>query len=172
MKSKPYWTLAVMLLTGFGLAAVPVQKDGDGKLSKEEYGVMTSLAPGTRGATPRTQMEIDEFVRSAETTMDELKNGIEALKAASRNVGPNIQGALDEQIDVLQEQQQVANQTLDELKLASGEGQLYLQAHFINIWNEIVASYEAAELLLIIDGMGTAGYVSAWQEVRGKTLSL
>jgi hypothetical protein len=101
-----------------------------------------------------------EFVRLAETAMGELNNGIEKLEVASSDVNPDIQAALDEQIEVLQEQQQAASQTLDQLRGASGEMQPYLQAHFISAWNEIVTSYEAANLLLILDAMCT-GCVSA-----------
>ena len=53
----------------------------------------------------------EEFVRSAETAMGELNNGIEELEVASSDVNPDIQAALDEQIEVLQEQQQAASQT-------------------------------------------------------------
>jgi hypothetical protein len=102
----------------------------------------------------------DEFVRLAETAMDELNNGIEELAAASSDVSPDIQAALDEQIEVLQEQQQAASQTLDQLRGASGEMQPYLQAHFISTWNEIVTSYKAANLLLVLEAMCT-GCVSA-----------
>jgi ABC-type transporter Mla subunit MlaD len=101
-----------------------------------------------------------EFVRVAETAMGELDNGIEKLEAASSDVSPDIQAALNEQIEVLQEQQQAASQTLDQLRGASGEMQPYLQAHFISAWNEIVTSYEAVNLLLILDAMCT-GCVSA-----------
>jgi uncharacterized membrane protein YccC len=72
--------------------------------------------------------------------MGELNNGIEGLEAASSDVSPDIQAALDEQIKVLQEQQQAASQTLDQLRGANGEMQPYLQAHFISAWNEIVTS--------------------------------
>jgi hypothetical protein len=51
----------------------------------------------------------DEFVRLAETAMGELNNGIEELEAASSDANPDIQAALDEQIEVLQEQQQAAS---------------------------------------------------------------
>ena len=102
----------------------------------------------------------EEFVRLAETAMGELNNGIEELEIASTDVNPDIQAALDEQIEVLQEQQQVASQTLDQLRGASGEMQPYLQAHFISTWNEIVTSYEAVNLLLILEAMCT-GCVSA-----------
>jgi hypothetical protein len=102
----------------------------------------------------------EEFVRLAETAMGELNNGIEELEVASSDVNPDIQAALDGQIEVLQEQQQAASQTLDQLRGASGEMQPYLQAHFISTWNEIVTSYEAANLLLILDAMCT-GCVSA-----------
>ncbi len=100
MKSKLFWTLAVMVLTGLGWAAVPVQaaeeeqrpafsavdkdksgdisideaaavpslveslpqldKNVDGKISKEEYAAMKSVTPGAggeSGATPGTKME-------------------------------------------------------------------------------------------------------------------
>jgi hypothetical protein len=53
-----------------------------------------------------------EFVRLAETAMDELDNGIEKLEAVSSDVNPDIQATLDEQIEVLQEQQQAASQRL------------------------------------------------------------
>ena len=43
---------------------------------------------------------------------------------------------LEEHIEVLQEQQQAASQTLDQLRGASGEMQPYLQAHFISTWKE------------------------------------
>ena len=43
--------------------------------------------------------------------MGELNNGIEELEVASSDVNPDIQAALDEQIEVLQEQQQAASQT-------------------------------------------------------------
>ena len=102
----------------------------------------------------------EEFVRLAETAMGELNNGIEELEVASSDVNPDIQAALDEQIEVLQEQQQVASQTLDELRATSGEMQPYLQAHFKSAWNEIVTSYKAATLLLILDAMCT-GCISA-----------
>ena len=74
--------------------------------------------------------------------------------------GADIQAALDEQIEVLQEQQQAASQTLDELRATSGEMQVYLQAHFKSAWNEIVTSYKAAALLVILDAMCT-GCISA-----------
>jgi predicted nucleic acid-binding Zn-ribbon protein len=102
----------------------------------------------------------EEFVRLAETAIDELNNGIEELEAASSNVSPDIQAALDEQIEVLQEQQQAASQTLDQLRGASGEKQPSRQAHFISTWNEIVTSYEAANLLLVLNAM-CIGFVSA-----------
>jgi hypothetical protein len=102
----------------------------------------------------------DEFVRLAETAMGELNNGIEELEVASSDVNPNIQAALNEQIEVLQEQQHAASQTLDELRATSGEMQSYLQAHFKSAWNEIVRSYKAATLLLILDAMCT-GCISA-----------
>jgi hypothetical protein len=91
----------------------------------------------------------EEFVRLAETAMDELDNGIEELEAISSDVSPDIQAALDEQIEVLQEQQQAASQTPDELRGVSGEMQPYLQVHFISTWNEIVTSHAAANLLLV-----------------------
>jgi hypothetical protein len=57
----------------------------------------------------------EEFVRSAETAMGELNNGIDEREVASSDVNPDIQAALDEQLDeqieVLQEQQQTASQT-------------------------------------------------------------
>jgi hypothetical protein len=100
MKSKPFWTLAVMLLAGLGWMAVPVQavehqkppdfsevdkdkngyispdesvvvpglsellsqldKNADGKVSKDEYAaltvIVTPVKPGS-GETPRTDME-------------------------------------------------------------------------------------------------------------------
>jgi hypothetical protein len=102
----------------------------------------------------------DEFVRVAETAMGELNNGIEELEAASSDVSPDIQAALDEQIEVLQEQQQAASQTLDQLRGASGKMQPYLQAHFISTWNEIITSYEAVNLLLVLNAM-CIGCVSA-----------
>ena len=102
----------------------------------------------------------EEFVRLAETAMGDLNNGIEELEVASSDVNPDIQAALDEQIEVLQEQQQAASQTLDELRATSGEMQPDLQAHFISAWNEIVTSYKAANLLLVLDAMWT-GYISA-----------
>jgi hypothetical protein len=102
----------------------------------------------------------EEFVRLAETAMGELNNGIEELEVASSDVNPDIQAALDEQMEVLQEQQQAASQTLDQLRGASGEMQPYLQAHFISTWNEIVTSYEAVNLLLILEAM-CIGCVSA-----------
>ena len=102
----------------------------------------------------------EEFVRLAETAMGELNNGIEELEVASSDVNPDIQAALDEQIEVLQEQQQAASQTLDELRATSGEMQSYLQAHFKSAWNEIVTSYKAAALLVILDAMCT-GCISA-----------
>ncbi len=102
----------------------------------------------------------EEFVRLAETAMGELNNGIEELEVASSDVNPDIQAALDEQIEVLQEQQQAASQTLDELRATSGEMQPYLQAHFKSAWNEIVTSYKAAALLVILDAMCT-GCISA-----------
>ena len=111
-------------------------------------------------ATSSGQSVNEEFVRLAETAMGELDNGIEKLEAASSNVSPDIQAALDEQIEVLQEQQQAASQTLDQLRGTSGEMQPYLQAHFISTWTEIVTSYEAVNLLLIPDTMCT-GCVSA-----------
>ncbi len=111
-------------------------------------------------ATSSGALVNEEFVRLAETAMSELDNGIEELEAASSDVNPDIQAALDEQIEVLQEQQQAASQTLDQLRGASGEMQPYLQAHFISTWNEIVTSYEAANLLLILEAMCT-GCVSA-----------
>jgi hypothetical protein len=92
--------------------------------------------------------------------MGELNNGIEELEVASSDVNPDIQAALDEQIEVLQEQQQAASQTLDELRATSGEMQPYLQAHFKSAWNDIVTSYKAATLL---DAMCT-GCISAEQE--------
>jgi hypothetical protein len=98
----------------------------------------------------------EEFVRLAETAMGELDNGIEELEVASSDVNPDIQAVLDEQIEVLQEQQQAASQTPDELRGTSGGMQPYLQAHFISTWNEIVTSYEAANLLLILDAAGEA----------------
>jgi hypothetical protein len=98
----------------------------------------------------------DEFVRLVETAMGELDNGIEKLEVASSDVNSDIQAALDEQIEVLQEQQQAASQTLGELRGASGEMQPYLQAHFISAWNGIVTSYEAVNLLLILDAAGEA----------------
>jgi hypothetical protein len=101
----------------------------------------------------------EEFVRLAETAMGELNNGIEQLEVASSDVTPGIQAALDEQIEVLQEQQQAASQTLDELRATSGEMQPYLQAHFESAWNEIVTSYTAA-ILLILDAM-CIGCISA-----------
>jgi len=102
----------------------------------------------------------EEFVRLAETAMGELNNGIEELEVASSHVNPDIQAALDEQIEVLQEQQQAASQTLDELRATSGEMQSYLEAHFKSAWNEIVTSYKAAALLVILDAMCT-GCISA-----------
>ena len=103
----------------------------------------------------------EEFVRLAETAMGDLNKGIEELEVASSHVNPDIiEAALDEQIEVLQEQQQAASQTLDELRGTSGEMQRYLQAHFISAWHEIVTSYKAANLLLILDAMCT-GCVSA-----------
>jgi hypothetical protein len=102
----------------------------------------------------------EEFVRLAETAMGELNNGIEELEVASSDVNPDIQAALDEQIEVLQEQQQAASQTLDELRATSGEMQPYLQAHFKSAWNEIVTSYKAATLLVILDAM-CIGCISA-----------
>ena len=95
--------------------------------------------------------------------MGELNNGIEELEVASSDVNPDIQAALDEQIEVLQEQQQAASQTLDELRATSCEMQPYLQAHFKSAWNDIVTSYNAAALLLILDPMCT-GCISAEQE--------
>ena len=53
----------------------------------------------------------EEFVRLAETAMGELNNGIEELEVASSDVNPDIQAALDEQIEVVQEQQRTASQT-------------------------------------------------------------
>ena len=87
--------------------------------------------------------------------MGDLNNGIEELEVASSDVNPHFQAALDEQIEVLQEQQQAASQTLDELRATSGEMQPYLQAHFISAWHEIVTSYQAANLLLTLDAMCT-----------------
>jgi hypothetical protein len=98
----------------------------------------------------------EEFVRLAETAIDELNNGIEELEVASSDVSPDIQAALDEQMEVLQEQQQAASQTLDQLRGTSGEMQPYLQAHFVSTWTEIVTSYEAVNLLLILDAAGEA----------------
>ena len=43
--------------------------------------------------------------------MGELNNGIVELEVASSDVNPEIQAALDEQIEVLQEGQQTASQT-------------------------------------------------------------
>ena len=102
----------------------------------------------------------EEFVGLAETAIGELDNGIEKLEVASSDVSPDIQAVLDEQIEMLQEQQQAASQTLDELRGASGEMQPYLQAHFISTWNEIITSYEAANLLLILDAMCTGGVLA------------
>ena len=87
--------------------------------------------------------------------MGDLNNGIEELEVASSDVNPHFQAALDEQIEVLQEQQQAASQTLDELRATSGDMQPYLQAHFISAWHEIVTSYKAANLLLTLDAMCT-----------------
>jgi regulator of protease activity HflC (stomatin/prohibitin superfamily) len=98
----------------------------------------------------------EEFVRLAETAIDKLNNGIEELEVASSDVSPDVQAALDEQMEVLQEQQQAASQTLDQLRGTSGEMQPYLQAHFISTWTEIVTSYEAVNLLLILDAAGEA----------------
>lgn len=145
MKIKPFWALAVMVLIGLGGAAMPMQA-----AESEQPLAFSSVDKNKDG-----YISTDEFVGFGEAAMDQLENGIEELKAESRNVSPHIQPALDKQIDVLQDQQQEASQTLDEFKLASGEAQPYLQARFINIWNEIVTSYEAAELLLILDTMGT-----------------
>jgi hypothetical protein len=118
--------------------------------------------PGTSGSPLATSGPSgnEEFVRLAETAMGELNNGIQELEVASSDVTPGIQAALDEQIEVLQEQQQAASQTLDELKVTSGEMQPYLQAHFKSAWHEIVTSYKAATLLLILDAMCT-GCISA-----------
>jgi predicted nucleic acid-binding Zn-ribbon protein len=96
----------------------------------------------------------------SETAMGELNNGIEELEVASSDVNPDIQAALYEQIEVLQEQQQAASRTLDELKATSDVLQPYLQAHFESAWNEIVTQYKAAALLLILDAMCT-GCISA-----------
>jgi hypothetical protein len=141
----PLLVLLPLLLMGCEQGGQPGTPQG-----KSESPLATSSGPSVNG----------EFVRVAETAMGELDNGIEKLEAASSDVSPDIQAALNEQIEVLQEQQQAASQTLDQLRGASGEMQPYLQAHFISAWNEIVTSYEAVNLLLILDAMCT-GCVSA-----------
>ena len=110
---------------------------------------------GSMLTTSSRSLMNDKFVRFAETAIDEIKTRIERLKTVSRDISPDIQAALDEQIEVLQEQQQAASQVLNELKRARREAQPYLQAHFMNVWNNIVTSYEAADLLLILITKGT-----------------
>jgi hypothetical protein len=73
---------------------------------KSESPLATSSEPSSSGPSVN-----EEFVRSAETAMGELNNGIEELEVVSSDVNPDIHAALDEQIEVLQEQQQAASQT-------------------------------------------------------------
>ena len=93
----PVLILLPLLLVGCG------QWGQSGQLGippgKSESPLATSSGPSAN----------EEFVRLAETAMGELNNGIEDLEVASSDVNPDIQAALDEQIEVLQEQQQAAS---------------------------------------------------------------
>jgi hypothetical protein len=113
----------IVLLLGTSLALV---------IGCGEKKAPPAQAPQQSAADP-AQQEKDGYAAAVQKELDEIKLGIEALKADAKAPGVEDKAKLDQQVDVLERKWQVAEKQFDELKSANAQA-----------WRDLRAGMDAA----------------------------
>jgi hypothetical protein len=103
-------------------------------------------APQQSGsAADPAQQEKEGYTTAVQKELDEIKLGIEALKADAKTAGAESKAKLNEQVAMLDQKWQAAEKQFQELKTASGEAWRDMRAGMDSALSELRQTFSNAK---------------------------
>ena len=111
----------------------------------EEKKAPPAQAPQQSGSAADPAQEKDGYTTAVQKELDEIKLGIEALKADAKTASAESKAKLNDQVAMLEQKWQAADKQFQELKTASGEAWRDMRAGMDSALSELRQTFSNAK---------------------------